>query len=148
MNQYDPTDKFFVQPAEGPYYNTNCPPPPIVFPPTTPPPTPRIAKKIQLIPFLVKHQESSTLQLACLQKAVYFSTSTLHTLKTPLELDRQLHFLQLALLLQDITKSQLLTITIFKNFFQYRAESVSRRNKDPFYNPWQTPQLMPPPSNH
>ena len=148
MNQYDPTDKFFVQPAEGPYYYTNCPPPQIVFPPTTPPPTPRIAKKVQLIPFLVKHQESSILQLACLQKGVYFSTSTLHTIKSPLELDKQLHLLQLAAILQDITKSQQYTITIYKNFFQYRAEAVSRRNKDPFYNPWQTPQLMPPPSDH
>ena len=148
MNQYDPTDKLFVYPAEGPYYYTNCPPPQIILPPTTPPPKTTTTKKVQLIPFLVKHQESTNLQLACLQKGVYFSTTTLHTIKSPLALDRELNLLQLAAILQDITKSQHYIITIYKNFFQYRAEAQAKRNRDPFFNPWQTPQLMPPPANH
>ena len=130
MNFYDPKDNLFVHPAEGPFYYTNCPPPQIILPPSTPPPQAPTQKKIQLIPLLIKHQESSNLQLACLQKGVYFSKSTLHTITNPLALDRELNLLQLADILQDITKSQHYTIAIYKNFFQYQSEAKPKEREN------------------
>ena len=146
MNQYNPHDNLSVQPAEGPFFYTNSPPPQFLLPPPTPPPQTPTLKKIPLIPLLRKHQESSNLQLACLQKGVYFSKSTLHTITNPVALDRELNLLQLADILQDITKSQHYTIAIYRNFFQYTAtkDAENRGKRGPFFNPWQTPQLMQP----
>ena len=148
MNQYSPNDNLSVQPTEGPFFYITSPPPQI--PPPTPPPTPApTPKKIPLIPLLKKHSESANLQLACLQKSDYFSRSALHTITNAVIFDEELNLLQLADILQDLTKSQYFTIAIYRNFFQYTAikEAEARQKKrDIFFNPWQTPQFMHPPA--
>ena len=106
-------------------------------------------KKIPLIPLLKKHSESINLQLACIQKSIYLSKSSLHTITDPIALDRELNLLQAAEILQTITKSQYFTISNYRNFFLYTSKKElesGTEQRELFFNPWQTLQLMHPPA--
>ena len=106
-------------------------------------------KKIPLIPLLKKHSESINLQLACIQKSIYLSKSSLHTITDPIALDRELNLLQAAEILQTITKSQYFTISNYRNFFLYTSKKElesGTEQRELFFNPWQTLQRMHPPA--
>ena len=129
MNQYNPNDNLSVQPAEEPIFYVNSPPSQFFLPPPTPPTQASAFQKIPLIPLLKKHQESANLQLACLQKGVYFSKSTLHTITNPLALDRELNLLQLADILQYITTQSPSTGT-FSNTQQQKMQRTEIRKEN------------------
>ena len=106
-------------------------------------------KRTPLIPLLKKHSESVNLQLACIQKSIYQSKSSLHTITDPIALDRELNLLKVAEALQTLTKAQYFTISNYKNFYLYtsrRELECKTEQRDIFFNPWQTPQfsLQPP----
>ena len=106
-------------------------------------------KRTPLIPLLKKHSESVNLQLACIQKSIYQSKSTLHCISDPIALDRELNLLQAAEALQTLTKAQYFTISNYKNFYLYTSKrelECKSEQRDIFFNPWQTPQfsLQPP----
>ena len=107
-------------------------------------------KRTPLIPLLKKHSESVNLQLACIQKSIYQSKSSLHTISDPIALNKEINLLQAAEALQTITKAQYFTIINYKNFYLYtsrRELECKTEQRDIFFNPWQTPQfsLQPPP---